>query len=64
MAKADVEAVKPNATWKHPPSAEKYSQEQLADLVAYIRWAGAKDKTKISPTTCSRSDFPRDGRYD
>ncbi len=49
MAKADVEAIKPNATWKHPPGAEKPTQEQLADLVAYIRWAGAKDRTKISP---------------
>jgi mono/diheme cytochrome c family protein len=49
LAKADVDSVKPNATWKHPPAVEKYSHEELADLVAYIRWAGAKDKTKISP---------------
>ena len=49
LQKADVEAVRPNTTWKHPPGAEKPTPEQLADLVAYIRWAGAKDRTKISP---------------
>jgi hypothetical protein len=48
LPKADVE-VKPNASWKHPPGVEKPTHEELADMVAYIRWAGAKDKTKISP---------------
>jgi hypothetical protein len=41
--------IKPNAKWKHPPGQEKYTPEELADLVGYIRWAGAKDKKEITP---------------
>jgi mono/diheme cytochrome c family protein len=47
--KAEAPPVSPNAKWKHPPSREKYSLEQLADLVSFIRWAGAKDGKAIKP---------------
>ena len=46
--KADV-SFSPNAGWKHPPSAKKLSDEQIADLVAYIRFAGAGNRQPVSP---------------
>ena len=49
LAAAEVRAVKPNATWKHPPSEAKYTPEQIADLIAFIRWAGAKDTKGVKP---------------
>ena len=47
-AKADV-MFSPNSGWKHPPSAQKLSDEQVADLVAFIRFAGAGNRQPVSP---------------
>lgn len=40
LKKAEITAAKDNATWKHPPESTGYSQEELAGVIAYIRWAG------------------------
>ena len=48
-AKADVASLSPNNNWKHPPSARKYTAEELADLIAYIRFAGANNRQAVSP---------------
>lgn len=48
MAKANV-TLSANAGWKHPPSAKKLSDEQIADLVAFIRFAGAGNRQPVSP---------------
>lgn len=49
IAKGDIVSAKPNSTWKHPPGTAKLSLEEIADLVAYIRFAGNGDKRAISP---------------
>jgi|SRR4051794_16609426 mono/diheme cytochrome c family protein len=49
LGAAEVRAVKPNATWKHPPSQAKHTPEQIADMIAFIRWAGAKDTKGVKP---------------
>lgn len=41
----DVSSQKQNEKWKHPPSVGGYSQQQLADLVAWLKFA-AKGETK------------------
>jgi mono/diheme cytochrome c family protein len=46
---SDVESKTDNSTWKHPPSQGGYTNEQLADIVAYIRWATAGDKKHVDP---------------
>jgi mono/diheme cytochrome c family protein len=46
--KADV-SFTPNNSWKHPPSATKWTSAQLADLIAYIRYAGAGSKAPVDP---------------
>jgi mono/diheme cytochrome c family protein len=48
VPKADV-SFTPNNSWKHPPSARKWTKEQLADLIAYIRYAGAGNKAPVDP---------------
>ena len=48
VPKADV-SFTPNNSWKHPPSAVKWTHEQLADLIAYIRYAGAGNKSPVDP---------------
>jgi mono/diheme cytochrome c family protein len=47
--KADV-SMSANATWKHPPIARKYTNEQMADIVAYIRFAGANIRKEVDPS--------------
>jgi mono/diheme cytochrome c family protein len=42
-------SMSPNNAWKHPPSLRKYSDEQIADVIAYVRYAGAGNKTPVDP---------------
>ncbi|MBZ5565581.1 MAG: hypothetical protein LAP13_24565 [Acidobacteriia bacterium] len=48
MDRAEI-SLSPNNSWKHPASAHKYTDEQLADLIAYVRYAGAGNKTPVDP---------------
>lgn len=47
---ADVESKTDNSTWKHPPSQGGYTNEQIADIVAFIRWAAAGERKPIDPS--------------
>ena len=49
VAKADVDSVRNNDTWKHPPVVREYTAEQLADIIAYVRYAGAGERKKVDP---------------
>jgi len=42
-------SMSPNNAWRHPPSLRKYSDEQIADVIAYVRYAGAGSKTPVDP---------------
>jgi len=50
FTKAQIKSTKDNTTWKHPPESLGLSNEQLADIIAYVRWAALKDKKTIDPT--------------
>ena len=47
--KADIASTSSKNGWKHPPSQRKYTNEELADLIAYIRYAGANNRQSVSP---------------
>jgi mono/diheme cytochrome c family protein len=49
VAKTDVASTAANNGWKHPPATRKYTNEELADIVAYIRFAGANNRQAVSP---------------
>ncbi len=49
FAAADVQSKSDNSNWKHPPSTGGYTNEQLADIVSYIRWAAAGDRKAVAP---------------
>jgi mono/diheme cytochrome c family protein len=49
IAKGDVVSMAANNGWKHPPATHKYTNEELADIVAYIRFAGANNRQPVSP---------------
>jgi|SRR5579871_337819 len=37
--RSDVKAVLTQDAWKHPPAAGNYTTDQIADIVAYLRYA-------------------------
>jgi mono/diheme cytochrome c family protein len=47
--KADVAGLSANPGWKHPPATTKLSDQEMADVVAYIRFAGANNRQAVSP---------------
>jgi mono/diheme cytochrome c family protein len=49
VARADIGSMSANSGWKHPPSTRKYTDEQMADIIAYVRYAGAGTKTPVDP---------------
>jgi mono/diheme cytochrome c family protein len=46
---AEIASSMPNNGWKHPPSGYKLTGQEMADLVAYIRYAGANNRQPVSP---------------
>lgn len=36
-----------DGTWKHPPAAAGYTKEQLADIVAYVRYAASGSRKAV-----------------
>ena len=49
VEQAEVESMRNNETWKHPPAVRGYSAEQMADIIAYVRYAGSGDKRPVDP---------------
>jgi len=49
FAPADVQSKTDNASWKHPPSQANYTNQQIADIIGFIRWAAAGDRKPVDP---------------
>ncbi len=50
FAPGDVTAKAENSVWKHPPAVGGYTDQQLADIVAYIRWVSTGDRKAVDPS--------------
>ena len=50
VAPGDIASTAGNDKWKHPPAAAKIGAEQLADIVAYIRFAAMGTKKAVDPS--------------
>jgi putative heme-binding domain-containing protein len=46
---AEIASTTANNGWKHPPSAAKFTNAEMADLIAYLRFAGANNRQPVSP---------------
>ena len=49
VEKADIVSMNNTDTWKHPPAATRYTSEQLADIVTYIKFKATGTKKAVSP---------------
>jgi mono/diheme cytochrome c family protein len=50
IERTEIESMTNNDTWKHPPLAKKYTDEQMADIVAYIRYAVTGSRKSVDPS--------------
>ena len=39
----------PNTGWKHPPSTRNYTAQQIADVIAYIKFAATNSRKPVDP---------------
>lgn len=49
VEQADIDSMHNNETWKHPPLTRGYTPEEVADIIAYVKYAGNGDRKKIDP---------------
>ena len=43
LERSDIASVGDNSLWKHPPESAGYTPQQLADVIAFIKWAAYGD---------------------
>ncbi len=48
--RGDVTVGNHDGAWKHPPAAVGYTNEQLADIVAFVRYAASGAKKTVDPS--------------
>jgi len=49
VQQADIDSMRNNETWKHPPLTRGYTPEEVADIIAYVKYAGSGDRRKVDP---------------
>ncbi|MCS6951267.1 MAG: c-type cytochrome [Bryobacterales bacterium] len=49
LARSDIESVRDNENWKHPPASADLTSQELADLIAYIKYAVYKYTGTVKP---------------
>lgn len=49
LKKSDIRATRDNAKWKHPPESTGYSSQELADVIAYIKFVTRGSTDEVSP---------------
>jgi mono/diheme cytochrome c family protein len=48
--RTEIESMTSNDMWRHPPLAKKYTDEQMADIVAYVRYAVTGSRKSVDPS--------------
>jgi putative heme-binding domain-containing protein len=49
IRKADIKIMRNNGAWKHPPTSMGLTDEQLADLMSFIRFIGYAETKPVVP---------------
>ena len=48
VERSKIDKVKDNSSWKHPAGTANLTDEQLADIISYIRWASFGDTKGVT----------------
>jgi len=49
VQESEVASMSSNEKWKHPPAIGKLTDQEIADVIAYIRYASTGTKKTVSP---------------
>ncbi len=49
LERGAIYAIHDNGTWKHPPESTGYTKEQIADVIAFIRFVAYGDTKGVDP---------------
>ena len=49
VERSDVQSTLSQDSWKHPPAVAKYTKEQIADVIAYVRYAVTGNVKAVDP---------------
>jgi mono/diheme cytochrome c family protein len=50
LEKDEISSMTGEAKWKHPVVVAKLTNEQMADIVAYVRWAATGSQKVVQPS--------------
>ncbi len=50
LEKDEIASMTGTDKWKHPATVAKLTDQQMADIVAYIRWAAAGSRKAVEPS--------------
>jgi mono/diheme cytochrome c family protein len=50
LTSKDIKSMQQNEKWKHPPTLADYSDQELADIVAFLKWAATGSTAEIKPS--------------
>jgi hypothetical protein len=43
-----IESMKQNATWKHPPASAGYAPQELADIIGFLKWDSTGSQKEVT----------------
>ncbi len=47
VAKKDIDSITQNSVWKHPPGSAAYTNDELADVISYLRYVAKGDHKAV-----------------
>jgi hypothetical protein len=54
LKKNEIKASRDNAKWKHPPESTGYTNQELADVIAYIKFITRGSTDEVTPDAVKR----------
>ena len=49
IQQADIASITANEKWKHPPATGKFTDQEIADVIAYVRYAATGARKAVDP---------------
>jgi mono/diheme cytochrome c family protein len=50
LTSKDIKSMQQNEKWKHPPTLADYTDQELADIVAFLKWAAVGATADVKPS--------------
>ena len=48
LKSAQIESMKQNERWKHPPASAGYTPQELADIIGFLKWASTGSRKEVA----------------